>query len=265
MTNEIIHFQFNHIPDQRNSFVEILGIDIGGSGIKGTLVDTVKGEFALERKRIDTPQPSVPEAVAQTVAELVKHFDYRGPIGCTFPAVILHGVAMSAANVDKSWIGTNAELLFGEVTGCPVKVLNDADAAGVAEMNHGAGQNRAGVVIMLTLGTGIGSAIFTNGCLVPNTEFGHVEMNGMEAEHYAASSVREREGLSWKKWGNRLNKYLQYMEMLFTPDLFILGGGVSKKSDKYLKHIEVRAEVIPAQLRNDAGIIGAAMAAAELH
>lgn len=244
--------------------MQILGIDIGGSGIKGTLVDTIKGEFAVERKRIETPQPATPEAVADTVAQIVQHFDYQGPIGCTFPAVILHGVAMSAANVDKSWIGTNSEELFSRTTGCPIRVLNDADAAGIAEMTHGAGRNRKGVVIMLTLGTGIGSAIFTNGVLVPNTEFGHVEMNGMEAEHYAASSIRKKEDLSWKKWGTRLHEYLSYMEMLFTPDLFILGGGVSKKSEKFFEYIDVRADVVPAQLRNDAGIIGAAMAAAEL-
>lgn len=244
--------------------MEILGIDIGGSGIKGTLVDIDKGEFAVERHRIETPQPSTPDAVAETVAKLVKHYNYKGPIGCTFPAVILHGVAMSAANVDKSWIGTNAEELFNQATGCPVCVLNDADAAGVAEMTHGVGQGRNGVVIMLTLGTGIGSAIFTNGILVPNTEFGHVEMGGKEAEHYAASSIRESEDLSWKKWGKRLNKYLNYMEMLFTPDLFILGGGVSKRSEKYMEYIDVRAEVVPAELRNDAGIIGAAMAASQM-
>lgn len=244
--------------------MEILGIDIGGSGIKGTLVDTKKGAFAVERHRIETPQPSTPAAVAKTVAALAKHYDYQGPIGCTFPAVILHGVAMSAANVDKSWIGTHAEELFNKATGCPVHVLNDADAAGVAEMTHGAGRGRNGVVIMLTLGTGIGSAIFTNGILVPNTEFGHVEMDGKEAEHYAASSIRESEDLSWKKWGKRLNKYLNYMEMLFTPDLFILGGGVSKRSEKYMEHIDVRADVVPAQLRNDAGIIGAAMAASQI-
>lgn len=245
--------------------MHILGIDIGGSGIKGTLVDIKKGEFAVERHRIATPQPSTPTAVAKTVAEIATHFKYKGPIGCTFPAVILHGVAMSAANVDKSWIGTDAETLFAEATGCPVHVLNDADAAGVAEMTHGVGRDRQGVVIMLTLGTGIGSAIFIDGILVPNTEFGHVEMNnGQEAEHYAASSVRESEDLSWKKWGKRLNKYLNYMEVLFTPDLFILGGGVSKKSEKFMEYIDVRAEVLPAELLNDAGIIGAAMAASKL-
>lgn len=244
--------------------MDILGIDVGGSGIKGTLVDIKKGKFAVERHRIETPQPSTPAAVAKTVAKIATHFDYKGPIGCTFPAVILHGVAMSAANVDKSWIGTNAEALFAEATGCPVHVLNDADAAGVAEMTYGVGRDRQGVVIMLTLGTGIGSAIFIDGKLVPNTEFGHVEMGGKEAEHYAASSIRESEDLSWKKWGKRVNKYLNYMEVLFTPDLFILGGGVSKKSEKFMEHIDVRAEVLPAQLLNDAGIIGAAMAASEL-
>lgn len=244
--------------------MEILGIDVGGSGIKGTLVDIENGEFAVERHRIDTPQPSTPDAVAETVAEIVKHFDYSGPIGCTFPAVILHGVAMSAANVDQSWIGTDAQSLFAKATDCPVVVLNDADAAGIAEMKHGVGRGRDGVIIVLTLGTGIGSAIFTDGVLVPNTEFGHVQMRGMDAEHYAASSVREKKDLSWKKWGKRLNEYLNYMEMLFTPDLFVLGGGVSKRSHKYIEHIDVRAEVLPAKLLNDAGIIGAAMAASEM-
>lgn len=244
--------------------MEILGIDVGGSGIKGTLVDIEKGEFSVKRHRIDTPQPSTPDAVALTVAEIVKHFDYSGPIGCTFPAVILHGVAMSAANVDKSWIGTDAQSLFAKATGCPVVVLNDADAAGIAEMKHGVGRGRDGVIIVLTLGTGIGSAIFTDGVLVPNTEFGHVQMRGMDAEHYAASSIRDKEDLSWKKWGKRLNEYLNYMEVLFTPDLFVLGGGVSKRSHKYIEHIDVRAEVLPAKLLNDAGIIGAAMAASEM-
>ncbi len=241
--------------------MKILGIDIGGSGIKGAIVDVKKGEFITERHRIETPTPSTPEAVADVVNELVKFFDYQGPIGCTFPAVIQHGVIQTAANVDQGWIGVNGEALFQQVTGQPVHILNDADAAGVAEMRHGAGRDRNGVVIMLTFGTGIGSAIFTDGVLLPNTEFGHMKIRGKDAEHRAAARIREEEGLSWKRWAKRVNEFLQTMDFLFSPDLFIIGGGVSKKFEKYAPHLTVKAEMIPAQLLNDAGIIGAAMAA----
>ena len=244
--------------------MQIMGIDIGGSGIKGAPVDVEAGQLAVERYKIATPQPSVPEAVAEVVAQLVNHFDYQGPIGCTFPAVVQHGVTLSAANVDKSWIGTNAAELFTKATGHQVCVLNDADAAGVAEMAFGAGRGHQGVVIMLTFGTGIGSAIFFKGQLLPNTEFGHVQLRGKDAEHRASARVRDEEKLSWKEWGVRVNEYLQYMEMLFTPDLFIIGGGVSRKFDKFIKYLEVRAEILPAQLENDAGIVGAAMAAKAL-
>jgi len=241
---------------------EILGIDIGGSGIKGAPVDLKKGEFATDRLRIETPQPSKPKAVAKVVAELVKHFKYSGPIGCTFPAVIQRGVALSAANVDKSWIGTDAATLFSEETGCPVLVWNDADAAGFAEMTHGAGKGRDGIVIMLTFGTGIGTAVFHDGKLLPNTEFGHVEIRGKDAEHRASANIRKEKGLSWKEWTGRVEEYLQHIEMLFTPDLFIIGGGVSKKHEKFLPLLSgIRTEIVPAELFNDAGIIGAAMAA----
>lgn len=243
----------------------VLGIDIGGSGIKGALVDLKKGEFATERLRIETPQPSKPEAVAKVVGKLVKHFEYDGPIGCTFPAVVQHGVTLSAANVDKSWIGTDAATLFREETGQPVIVLNDADTAGIAEMRHGVGKGRDGVVIMLTFGTGIGTAVFHDGKLLPNTEFGHVEIRGKDAEHRASANVRKQDDLSWKEWSKRVEEYLLHMEMLFTPDLFIIGGGVSKKHEKFLPRIDgVRAEIVPAALFNDAGIIGAAMAASEM-
>lgn len=243
----------------------VLGIDIGGSGIKGAPVDLKKGEFTTGRLRIETPQPSKPEAVAKVVGKLVKHFGYDGPIGCTFPAVVQHGVTLSAANVDKSWIGADAATLFREETGQPVIVLNDADAAGIAEMRHGAGKGRNGVVIMLTFGTGIGTAVFHDGKLLPNTEFGHVEIQGEDAEHRAAANVRKQEDLSWKEWSKRVEEYLQHMEMLFTPDLFIIGGGVSKKHEKFLPRIDgIRAEIVPAALFNDAGIIGAAMAASEM-
>jgi polyphosphate glucokinase len=244
--------------------VEIMGIDIGGSGIKGAPVNVDKGEFMTERQRFETPQPSTPAAVAEAVVNLVKHFNWQAPIGCTFPAVVLHGVTLTAANVDPSWIGTNAETLFREATGCPVRVLNDADAAGIAEMTFGAGKDRKGVVILLTFGTGIGSAIFIDGILLPNTEFGHVELRGKDAEHRAAARIKTEKDLSWKEWGERVNEYLQYMEKLFTPDLFIVGGGVSKKFERFAPYLQTRAEIVSAQLQNDAGIVGAAMAAKEL-
>jgi polyphosphate glucokinase len=244
--------------------MEVLGVDIGGSGIKGAPVDVERGELTQERHKILTPQPSTPLAVAEVVSELVHYFAYSGPIGCTFPAVVQHGVTLTAANVDPSWIGANAEGIFSEATGQPVRVLNDADAAGIAEMRFGAGQGRRGVVILLTFGTGIGSAIFIDGMLVPNTEFGHVELRGKDAEYRAAARVRDEKGLSWKEWGDRVNEFLQYMERLFTPDLFIIGGGVSRKFDKFKDYLQVRAEVVPAVLANDAGIVGAAMAAKDL-
>ncbi len=244
--------------------MSILGVDIGGSGVKGAPVNLKKGKFATERLRIETPQPSTPGAVAKVVAKIVDHFALKGPFGCTFPAVVQHGVVKTAANVDDSWIGVDAEKLLRKKTGYPVVVLNDADAAGIAEMQYGAGQGVKGVVVVLTFGTGIGSAIFVDGKLLPNTEFGHVQLHGDDAEHYAAAQVRKNEDLGWKKWGQRVNEYLQYMEMLFSPDLFIIGGGVSKRHEKFFEYIDVHAEVVPAQLFNDAGIIGAALVAAEL-
>ncbi len=240
--------------------MEILGIDIGGSGIKGALVDVEKGVLVAERYRIPTPQPSTPEAVAAVVAKIVQHFEWKGPIGCTFPAVIKNGVAYSAANVDKSWIGTIGQQLLAEKTKCPVLLLNDADAAGIAEIEFGAGKGRQGVIIVLTLGTGIGSAIFVDGRLVPNTEFGHMEVRGKDAEDRAADRIRKGKNLGWKKWAARVDEFLARMELLFSPDLFIVGGGVSKKHHKFLPLLHTRAEVVPAQMRNEAGIIGAAMA-----
>ncbi len=244
--------------------MEILGIDIGGSGIKAAPVNLETGEFAADRKRIKTPQPSKPQAVAEVVGELVKHFDYSGPIGCTFPAIVHHGIIKTAANVDDDWIGTDAHALFHEVTGSPIRVLNDADAAGVAEMEIGAGKGQNGVVILLTLGTGIGSAIFVDGQLLPNTEFGHLPIRGKDAEHRASDKIRKDEDLSWKHWAKRLNEFLGQMEFFFSPDLFIIGGGVSKKHKKFFPYLKTNAEVVPAQLRNHAGIIGAAMAAKNL-
>ena len=244
--------------------MEILGVDIGGSGIKGAQVNIRKGVLSTERYRIPTPHPSTPEAVMDVVAQISQHFEWKGPIGCTFPAIIKNGVAHSAANVDNSWVGVNGQALLQEKTGCPALLLNDADAAGLAEMKFGAGKGRKGVVIMLTFGTGIGSAIFIDGTLVPNTEFGHMEMSGKDAEHRAASRVRDDENLSWKKWAKRVDEFLKRMEDLFSPDLFIIGGGVSKKHDKFFPYLDVETEIVPAQLRNEAGIIGAALAAKSL-
>jgi len=244
--------------------MQVLGIDIGGSGIKGAPVDIKKGELAAPRHRIPTPQPSKPEAVAEVIKELVEHFDWHGPIGCTFPAIVHHGVIKTAANVDQRWIGVDSIKLFEEATNCPVRVINDGDAAGVAEMAFGAGRHRKGVVILLTLGTGIGSAIFTEGVLVPNTEFGHLPIRGVDAEDRASDRIRKEEDLSWKQWSKRINEYLAAMEFFFSPDLFIIGGGVSKKHHKFLKYFESDAEIVPAVLRNEAGIIGAAMAASDL-
>ncbi len=246
--------------------MQTLGIDIGGSGIKGALVDVEKGEMAADRHRIATPQPSTPDAVAAVVADIVRHFDYKGPVGITFPAIVAHGVTKTAANVDKSWIDAPAQSIFAEATGLPVSVLNDADAAGVAEMTFGAGRDMAsGIVIMLTFGTLIGSAIFHDRKLLPNTEFGHVPMpmKGLIAEHYCSDRIRKEEELKWGAWGTRVDHYLALMELLFSPDVFIIGGGVSKKFDKFSPKLRRKADVIVAQLLNEAGIIGAAMVAYE--
>ena len=243
---------------------EVLGIDIGGSGIKGAPVNVINGELTDNRHRIVTPSPSTPEAVAETVAELAHHFDWQGPIGITFPGVVRHGVTYTAANVDEGWVGTDAVTLFERVTDCPVRVLNDGDAAGVAEMVFGAGKRRDGVVIMLTFGTGIGTAIFTDGQLVPNTELGHLPVRGKDAEHRAAARVRKEKGLSWEGWAGRVSEYLALLEFFFSPDLFIIGGGVSKKQHKFMPYLRANAEIVPAQLLNEAGIIGAAVAARDL-
>lgn len=245
--------------------MELLGIDIGGSGIKGAIVDIRKGEFVGERHRIETPQPAKPEPVADVVADIVQHFNYSGPIGVTFPAIVKSGVAYSAANVDEDFIGTDISALIQRVTGQPTLVLNDADAAGIAEMHFGAGRGNLGTVIILTLGTGIGSAIFRKGVLVPNSELGHIFLaNGKEAEDYASDRIRDEDELSWKKWGKRVNRYIQHVDFIFSPDIIIVGGGVSRKYEKYFPYIEVDTKLVPAELRNDAGIVGAALAAEEL-
>jgi polyphosphate glucokinase len=239
----------------------VLGIDIGGTGIKGAPVDVEKGALVADRLRIPTPEGGAPGDVARVVAEIVAHFDTTGPVGCTFPAVVQHGIARTAANVDQSWIGTNAQDLFQEQIDRQFVVVNDADAAGIAEMQFGVGKGVGGTVMMITLGTGIGSALFTDGVLVPNTEFGHLDIRGKAAEARASEKVREELDLGWDKWAKRVNEVLAHLEVLLCPDLFIIGGGVSKKSEKFLPHVDTRADVVPAQLLNQAGIVGAALAA----
>jgi polyphosphate glucokinase len=241
----------------------VLGVDIGGTGIKAAPVDLDTGTLVSERVKLDTPHPSEPEAVAGVVSELVTRFSWTGAAGITFPGVVADGIIRTAANVDKSWIGTDAVKLFETATGLTVSVINDADAAGLAEMRFGAGVGQQGTVLMLTLGTGIGSALFIDGILVPNTEFGHIEIRGKEAEKRAAEIVREEHALSWDKWAGRVDEYLEHMETLLSPKLIIIGGGISRKSDKFLPLLTgLHAEVVPATLHNDAGIVGAAMAAA---
>jgi polyphosphate glucokinase len=241
-----------------------LGIDFGGSGIKGAPVDVDTGEFIGDRVRIETPQPATPEAVADVFVELLGRFpDSAGSVGVTVPAVVRHGVASSAANIDRAWIGTDADALFTEATGRDVHVVNDADAAGLAEVRYGAAAGRRGLVILTTLGTGIGSALVYDGVLVPNSELGHLEIDGKDAEKAAANSVREKHDLSWSKWAKRLTTYYRTLEKLFSPDLFVLGGGVSKHADKFLDLIDIETEIVPAKLQNRAGIVGAALWAAE--
>jgi len=241
----------------------LLGIDIGGSGIKGAPVDSETGEKLSARNRIPTPRPATPEAVADVVQQIVESFDaVDGPIGITFPAIVKNGVTLSAANVDASWIGVDADALFTRRCGRPVTVVNDADAAGIAEMAHGAGAGATGVVIVLTFGTGIGSGMFVDGRLVPNTEFGHLELHGDSAELYCSGRVKDEAGLSHEEWGDRVDEYLGHLERLFSPDLFIVGGGISKAFDSYADRLTCSAPVVPAAMRNHAGIIGAAMVAA---
>lgn len=243
---------------------EILGIDVGGSGIKGAPVHVEAGQMLATRHRIPTPDSARPEPMAEVVGEVARYFDWQGPIGVGFPAVVRRGVAYSAANIHEKWIGTDAAALFAEATNCPVRVLNDADAAGMAEMAFGAGRGRDGVVLIVTIGTGLGTALFTDGVLVPNCELGHIEIRGKDAEARATDAARERKDMTWKKWGGYFNEYLQTLEKLISPDLIILGGGTSKKVDRFRKYLDVRAEIVAAQLLNDAGIVGAALAAQHL-
>ncbi len=241
--------------------MNILGVDIGGSGIKGAPVDVESGTMLSERHRIVTPQPATPEAVANTVAQVIDHFSWTGLVGCGFPAVVKNEVALTAANIDKSWIGVNVADIINSKTGNSVHVSNDVDAAGWAEVQFGAGKGHTGLVLVLALGTGIGSSMFMNGIQIPNTELGHLLMRGDIAEKYAANSARKREDLSWEEWGIRLNEYLNYVESLCYPDLIILGGGVSKHDKEFFPYLKCRAELVPAALRNEAGIVGAAYSA----
>lgn len=241
--------------------MKALGIDIGGSALKGAPVDLKTGKLLADRVHIKTPKGAEPKPMAKVAAEIAQAFHWTGPIGIGFPAPIKNGVAMMAANISDKWVGVNADTLFAKTTDCACAVINDADAAGLAEMKFGAGKGQQGTVIMITLGTGIGSAIFHKGNLVPNTEFGHMEMKGMDAEHRAAAAVRDIQKLSWKKYAKRLNDYLAQMEKLFWPDLFIIGGGISKDSENFIPLLTVRTRIVPAQLFNEAGIVGAALAA----
>jgi polyphosphate glucokinase len=241
--------------------VHVLGIDIGGSGIKAAPVDTAKGTFLAERIKLETPRPALPDSIAKVIHQLVSEFRWTGPTGIAFPGVVIDGVTLTAANLDPSWIGADARGLFDGATGLSTSLINDADAAGLAEMSFGAGVGHQGTVLMLTFGTGIGSALFRAGILVPNTEFGHIEIRGRDAEHRASERAKELHDLSWGKWAERVDEYLHHVEALTAPDLFIIGGGVSRKADRFLPLLtSIRATVVPAALHNDAGIVGAALA-----
>lgn len=243
------------------------GIDIGGSGVKGGVVDLDVGQLVGERLRVPTPKPSTPDAVAEVVAGIVREFGWTGPLGVTLPSVIQRGIVRTAANIDKGWLDTDATNLFAknlDRTAEQIVVLNDADAAGVAEVRYGWPGDQRGVVVLLTFGTGIGSALFIDGVLVPNTEFGHLEVDGHDAETRAAASVKEDQELSWEQWAKRVSRYISVLENLVWPDLIIAGGGVSKKADKWIPLLNVRTRVVAAELRNDAGIVGAAAASAVL-
>jgi polyphosphate glucokinase len=242
------------------NYTKILGIDIGGSGVKGAVVNTKKGEMLTDRFRIPTPEPANPEAISEVIGEIVKHFKWTGPIGAGFPGVVQNGIIRTAANVDNSWINTDIDKLLSSVTGCPVNVVNDADAAGLAEMKFGAGRGNKGLVMLITVGTGLGTVMFAGGKLVPNLEMGHIILNGDDAEKYASDAARQNDHLSWTKWADRFNQYLKRIEDLTWPDLIIIGGGVSKKDELFRGLIKSRAKILPAVLQNNAGIVGAAYA-----
>ena len=241
--------------------MEILGLDIGGSGIKGAIVETETGEMQTERFRLRTPQPATPGAVIETAGRVIEHFDWKGLVGCGFPAVVKDGVVHTAANIDKAWIGKNAEQLLHERSGCPIAIANDADVAGIAEVAFGAPDGGSGVVFFLTLGTGIGTALLNNGRLVPNTELGHLVVGKTEAEAVASEAAKKRENMTWEVWARNLNRYLSELDRLFWPDLFIFGGGAVKKYERWSPYIETRVPFMPAKLKNLAGIVGAALLA----
>ncbi len=242
--------------------MEVLGIDIGGSGIKGALVNSLTGEMLTKRHRIPTPEGRKPKDMANVVAEIVKHFKHKGPIGVGFPTIIKHGICKSPGNLHKSWLGMNVKELFSDATGLPVTVVNDADAAGYAAMNYGIGKGKQGLVVMITIGTGLGSGAFFDGELIPNFELGQIPYKKYKKiELWAADSAKTREGLTYQQWGKRFNKFLKYVELIIAPDLIILGGGASKDFDEYKDCITIETPVVPAQLQNQAGIVGAAAAA----
>ena len=249
---------------QARSKSPVLGIDIGGTGIKSAPVDIDKGVLLEERYRVDTPHPATPKSMLEAIAGIISHWKWNGPLGCGFPGVMKNGEVYTAANLSKKWIGVNIRDAIEKISPCKASVINDADSAGLAEMKFGAGKecnkHGGGVVLMVTLGTGVGTALFIDGHLVRNTELGHIEIDGEDAEKRTAEIHREIEGLSWKKWGKRVNKYLLHIEKLLSPDLIIIGGGISKKSDKFFPYIKIRARVVPAKMLNDAGIVGAALA-----
>jgi polyphosphate glucokinase len=245
-----------------DSTVHALGIDIGGSGIKAAPVDTAQGTLLAERVKVDTPRPARPQAIADAVGSLVATFGWTGPAGIAFPGVVIGGTTMTAANLDPAWVGLDTRELFSKAAGQPVSLINDADAAGLAEMRFGAGAGHLGTVLVLTFGTGIGSALFRAGTLVPNTEFGHIQIHGHDAETRASERAKDQHDLSWEKWADRVGDYLHHMEALTAPDLFIIGGGISRKSDRFVPLLDgLRARVVPASLQNNAGIVGAALAA----
>ena len=238
-----------------------LGIDIGGSGIKAAPIDVTTGKLLADRLKVDTPRPALPDQVADQVRDLTTAFNWSGPVGITFPGVVIDGVTRTAANLDPAWIGLNTAEFLAKAVGNPVRVLNDADAAGMAEMTFGAGVGEQGTVLMLTFGTGIGSALFIKGILVPNTEFGHIEVRGQDAEKRASERAKELHDMSWAKWAGHVEEYLQHIEAVLWPGLFIVGGGVSRQSEKWVPRLTgIRARIVPAAMLNDAGIVGAAMA-----
>lgn len=243
--------------------VKVLGIDIGGTGIKGAPVEFPSGHMLAEHLHLPTPQPATPRAVTVVIQRMIRHFQFAGPVGVGFPGVIRNGVVGTAANLSSDWVGENADQIFKRATRLPFRVINDADAAGLAEVRYGAGKKEKGTVVLITLGTGIGSAVFTRGVLIPNTELGHLPLHGKDAEKTASAKAREKHDWSWKKWSKRVREYLLLVESLINPDLMIVGGGVSRRSEKWLPYASkgLRTKVVPAKLYNEAGIVGAAMAA----